>query len=134
MAMADYQVHYTWDATHAVPLLIATITGRVLNEGQALGRIIDQTHAIVEQRTDYDELYIAYDLCRTERRLPLHGLMSRSRVSSRVTRVYVVGAGSRKDEMAVLIMSAAKRLPYEIRFCGSLDEVHAGLAQADATR
>lgn len=132
MAMADYQLNYTWDISHAVPLLIATISGRVLNDGQALGRIIDQTHAIAEQHTDYEEIFVAYDLNRTERRLPLHALMGRNRISSRVKCVYVIGAGSRKDEMAVLIMSAAKRLPYEVRFCGSLDEVHASLARYDA--
>lgn len=132
--MADYQVNYTWDTTHAVPLLIVTISGRVLNDGQALGRIIDQTHAVAEQHTDYDEIFVAYDMSRTERRLPLHGLMGRSHISPRVKGVYVIGAGSRKDEMAVLIMSTAKRLPYEIHFCPSLDDVHAGLARRDAPR
>jgi len=132
--MADYQVHYTWDATHAVPLLIATVSGRVLTEGQALGWIIDQTHALAEQHTEYDKIFIAYDLSRTERRLPLHGLMSRSRVSSRVKRVYVVGAGSRKDEMAVLIMGAAKRLSYPVDFFPTIDELQAALRAKDAWR
>ena len=130
--MADYQVNYTWDTSHAVPLLIATVSGRVLSDAHALGRILDQTHAIAEQHTDYDEIYLAYDLSRTERKLSLHGLMGRSYVSSRVTRAYVVGAGSRKDEMAVLIMSAAKRVSYEVVFCATLDEVHAALAEHDA--
>jgi hypothetical protein len=132
MAMADYQLNYTWDASHAVPLLVATISGRLLNDRQALGQIIDQTHAVAEQHIDYEEIFVAYDLSQTERRLPLHALMGRSRISLRVKRVYVIGAGSRKDEMAVLIMSAAKRLPYEVRFCGSLDEVHKALSTLDA--
>lgn len=132
--MADYQVNYTWDTSHAVPLLIATISGWLLSDAQALGRIIDQTHAIAEQHTDYDEIYVAYDLSRTERRLSLQALMCRSRISQRVKTVYVIGAGSRKDEMAVLIMSAAKRVPYEVRFAQTLDDVHAALSEHDARR
>jgi hypothetical protein len=42
--------------------------------------------------------------------------MRRSVVSLAVKQVTIYGARSRTDEMAILIMSAAKRLPYEIVF------------------
>ena len=77
MAMADYQLNYTWDASHAVPLLVATISGRLLNDRQALGQIIDQTHAVAEQHIDYEEIFVAYDLSQTERRLPREAAKTR---------------------------------------------------------
>jgi hypothetical protein len=42
--------------------------------------------------------------------------MCRSVLSDKVRRVVVIGARARRDEMSVLIMAAAKRLPYEIDF------------------
>lgn len=132
--MADYLVNYTWDASHAVPLLIATISGRLLTDLSAPARIIDQTHAVAEQHTECDALAVVYDLSRTERRLPLDALMKRTRVSARVKAVFVIGAGSRKDEMAALIMSAAKRLPYPIDFFPTLDDLYAALGAQNARR
>ncbi|HMM28728.1 MAG TPA: hypothetical protein PKD46_10625 [Aggregatilineaceae bacterium] len=132
--MADYSVNYTWDASHAVPLLIATVSGRVLSDLTALPRIIDQAHAIAEQHTECEGLYVAYDFSRTERRLPLDALMKRTRISGRVRGVYVIGAGSRKDEMAALIMSAAKRLPYPVVFYPTLDALYAALRAQNALR
>lgn len=132
--MADYHVNYTWDASQPVPLLIATVSGRVLTDLSALPRIIDQAHALSEQHTECDALYLAYDLSRTERRLPLDALMQRTRVSPRVKAVFVIGVGSRKDEMAALIMSAAKRLPYPIDFFPTLDDLYAALHVQNALR
>lgn len=134
VVMVSYLVHYTWDESHAVPLLLATVSGQILYDGQAVGRIIDQTHAIAEQHAECDRLLLAYDLSATERRLPLADLMKRSRISPRVAGVYVIGLGSRKDEMATLIMSAAKRLPYPVGFFSTLDDLHGALSAQDAPR
>lgn len=134
MSMADYLVNYTWDTSHAVPLLIVSVSGRLLTDPLAIARIIDQAHLLAEQHTESDELYLVYDLTRTERRLPLNSLMGRTRISPRVKGVYVIGIINRTDEMAVLIMSAAKRLPYTVEFYPSLDELHAHLNRQDALR
>jgi len=42
--MADYLVNYTWDTSHAVPLLIVSVSGRLLTDPLAIARIIDQAH------------------------------------------------------------------------------------------
>ncbi len=132
--MADYLVNYTWDASLAMPLLIVTVSGRLLTDLSALPRIIDQAHAVAEQHTECDALAIVYDFSRTERRLPLDALMKRTHVSARVKAVFVVGAGSRKDEMAALIMSAAKRVTYPVEFFPTLDDLYAALRAQNALR
>ncbi|NDJ76047.1 MAG: hypothetical protein GYB65_07290 [Chloroflexi bacterium] len=118
--MADFQVEYRWDTSHAIPILFITVSGHILTDAGTIPGIIDKTHALVE-KCGWNTVYLVYDICQTEGRLPLNAMMSRSAFSSRVRRVIVVGAKARTDEMAVLIMGAAKQVPYDITFCDSLD-------------
>jgi len=114
--MADYQLEYRWNVASSVPVLSVVITGRVLNDPTAIPTIIDQTHAYIDRHPQYGAVYIAYDMTRTERKLPLPALMQRSAYSPRVKRVAIIGARARTDEMAVLIMGAAKGVPYPYGF------------------
>lgn len=114
--MADYQLDYRWNMAGRVPVLSVVITGRLLNDPTAIPSIIDQTHAFIDRHPQYDAVYVAYDLTHTERKLPLPALMQRSAYSPKVKRVAVIGASARTDEMAVLIMGAAKGVPYPFGF------------------
>lgn len=112
----DYQVVYCWDHSQTPPVLLARVSGSLLADPGAIPAIIDQTHTLVNQQAFLEAVHLVYDITHTEGRLPLAALMRRSVISPAVKRVVVLGARSRTDEMAVLIMSAAKRLPYDIAF------------------
>ncbi len=130
--MADYQIEYRWNLAGGVPVLSVVITGRLLDDPTAIPTIIDQTHAFIERHPQFTHVYIAYDLTHTERKLPLAALMRRSEYSAKVGRVAIIGAGARTDEMAVLIMGAAKRVPYTIAFFDTAEAaapfLHGGVA------
>ncbi len=132
--MTDYRVEYRWNSAQPLPLLLVTVSGRLLADPRSLPQIIDQAHHVVDQHKDCEAVCLAYDLTRTEGRLPLHALMCRSVLSDKVRRVVVIGARARRDEMSVLIMAAAKRLPYEIDFFGTLEEAYPALGQQSAAQ
>jgi hypothetical protein len=115
----DYHITYHWDTSNPLTILHARVSGSLLADPAAIAALIDQTHTLVDERPGAAEVTIVYDLTHTEGRLPLAALMRRSVISPAVRRVIVCGARSRTDEMAVLIMSAAKRLPYDILFAAS---------------
>jgi hypothetical protein len=115
----DYQIAYRWDFSQARPALLAHVSGSLLADPATIPTIIDQTHTLINEQPHLTAVTLAYDLTRTEGRLPLAALMRRSVVSPAVKQVTIYGARSRTDEMAILIMSAAKRLPYEIVFAAS---------------
>jgi hypothetical protein len=125
--MKNYQVHFRWDLSHAIPLLLVTVSGRLLSDPTALPAIIDQAHACAEDREE--GVYIVYDFRGTEGKLPLHALMRHTRTCRRVRQVAVVGARARSDEMAFLIMGAAKRVPYGHVFFKSPEEAIMHLRQ-----
>lgn len=117
--MTDYQVDYCWDHSGPLAVLHVTLTGSLLSDPGAIPAIIDQAHALVDQ-SDALTACIAYDLTGMEGHLPLEALMRRGAPSPRVARVAIIGARTRPDEMAVLIMSAAKRVPYPVHFFATL--------------
>ncbi len=119
--MADYELVYRWSLVSAEPVLYVRVVGSLLGEPNTIPTIIDRVHAYIEQSL-YPHVHLAYDITRTERRLPLPALMRRSAPSRRVQRVAIVGAGARTDEMACLIMGAAKGLNYPLRFFDTLEE------------
>jgi hypothetical protein len=126
--MLSYHVTYRWDTVSGVPVLFVTLAGQLLADASTLADIIDQTHRYVDACDKYNAVHIIYDFTRTERRLPLHGLMQSGQVSRKVRGATVVGAQTRKDEMAVLIMAAAKQVPYDFAFTQTLDEALITLA------
>jgi len=115
----EYHITYHWDTSNPLTVLHARVSGSLLADPTAIPALIDQTHKLVDERPGAEGVTIVYDLTRTEGRLPLAALMRRSVISPAVRRVIICGARSRTDEMAVLIMSAAKRLPYDILFAAS---------------
>lgn len=119
--MADYQIEYRWDVSQAIPVLWLMVTGKLLTDHRAISTMIDQAHAYADRYDQYNPIHLAYDIRATEGKLPLAMLMGRTRVCSKVKRVAVIGARSRLDEMAMLIMAAAKQLPYEFGFFSSSD-------------
>jgi len=129
--MADYELAYRWSLVSAAPVLYVRVLGSLLSDPNAIPAIIDRVHAYAEQSL-YPRVRLAYDITRTERHLPLPALMRRAAPSPRVQRVAVVGAGARTDEMAVLIMSAAKGLDYPLRFFATLDEAAPFLHEQEA--
>jgi hypothetical protein len=130
--MTDYHVTYHWDTSYVTPVLFVTTTGKILSDPQTIPTIIDQTHALIEKQREHAALILVYDTIGTERRLPLESLMGRQVFSPKVKGVILIGARARTDEMAVLIMSAAKRLPYDIQFFDTRDEAEAYLRAQDA--
>lgn len=118
----DYFITYQWDTSHRPTVLLALVSGSLLADPATIPTIIDQTHTLINEQTNLDAIHLMYDLTRTEGRLPLAALMQRSVISPAVKHVTICGAHSRTDEMAVLIMSAAKRLPYEIAFTSSIPQ------------
>lgn len=130
-SMADYKVDYRWDTDHAVPILFVTVTGSILSDPATIPTVIDETHTRIEQRTDLDSVYLAYDVTGTERTLPLAALMGRTLFSSKVKRVVLIGVRARTDEMSVLIMGTAKQVPYEYRFAETLADAAPHLYDQD---
>jgi hypothetical protein len=123
--MPSYQVTYQWDMSHSVPVLLTTVSGNLLDNPDTIATIIDQTYAYIDQHGEYQTVHLVYDITDTERRLPLEALMRSQQYSLKVQQITLVGARSRKDEMAVLIMGAAKRLPYDFAFAHTLEEAKA---------
>jgi len=114
--MSNYYVEYCWDTSSSVPVLWIVVSGKLLDDPRALATIIDQAHLRANRDKDQTEVYLAYDFSATEGRLPLSYLMQWSHPCPKVKRVAMIGVRARIDEMAVLIMAAAKRVPYECRF------------------
>ena len=119
--MADYQIDYHWDVSQAIPVLWLVVSGKLLTDHRTISNMIDQAHAYAERHDEYNLIHLAYDIRATEGKLPLAMLMGRTRMCNKIKRVAIIGARSRLDEMAMLIMAAAKQLPYEFGFFSSQD-------------
>jgi hypothetical protein len=119
--MTDYQVDYHWDDTHSIPILTIAVSGRLLTDKRSIPAIIDQGHTYVEQNKECKAVYLIYDFSKTEGRFPLDALMRSTPYSHKIKEVAIIGAHARTDEMALLIMGAAKRIPYEYRFFHSFN-------------
>lgn len=117
--MSDYHIDYRWHRDHAIPVLHVTIAGALPTIGHSLPAIINRAHARIDQCADCHAVHLVYDISGTSGRLPLAALMRRDQPSRKVERAAIVGARTRADEMAVLIMAAACRLPYDFEFFDS---------------
>ncbi len=125
-SMSLYTTNTHWDMNHPVPVLHITVTGALTPQG--IPTLIHQAHTIVDQNEAYNTVYLAYDITGTSGKLPLKALMQVRRLSSKVKRVAIIGASSRSDEMAVLIMASARSIPYEFGFFHTPAEAAAFLA------
>lgn len=123
--MTSYQIEFQWDRDYAIPVLYIIVTGQSRNIGHSLPTLINRTHAYVEQCVACHAVHLVYDITGTPGTLPLNALMRRRPPSPKVKRAAIIGARSRADEMAVLIMAAAYNIPYEYGFFDSqVDALH----------
>ncbi|MBN1200649.1 MAG: hypothetical protein JXJ20_02215 [Anaerolineae bacterium] len=122
--MPDYTVEFRWDISPTRAVLWITLQGNLLSDPQSIPTIIDQAHAYADRYEGHKPVCLAYDLSSTEQQLPLAALMRRTRISAKVKRVAIIGARARTDEMAVIIMANAKRIPFEFKFFKTREAAH----------
>lgn len=113
--MAELTAYHAWDLAFPIPVLVVTVAVARPGAGQTIPALLDDVRAAVDAE-QHAQVCVAYDLRAVDLRLPLEVLMQSTAPSPKVQRVAVIGTRSRIDEMAVLIMAAAKQFPYPIRF------------------
>ncbi|MBN1565391.1 MAG: hypothetical protein JXA10_16210 [Anaerolineae bacterium] len=132
--MSTYHIDYHWDADYPIPVLHVIVTGELPNPLYSLPALINRAHAYVDQCDAYDAVYLAYDMTGTSGKLPLEALLRRGKPSPKVKRAAIIGANSRSDEMAVLIMASARHIPYEFSFFRSLMDAAEFLTGVDVAQ
>ena len=125
--MRAYHIDYRWGVNHGVPVLTITVTGQLSDPTTNLPALINRAHTVVNRCDLCSAVYLVYDFTGTSGKLPLEALMRRGTPSPKVKRVAVIGADSRSDEMAVLIMASARHIPYEFGFFPTLTDAAAFL-------
>jgi hypothetical protein len=128
-----HTVDFRWHTLRSIPLLVVHVSGKILLDSRIIPAILDQSHVQVDHHSA-NSVYMLYDFTQTEGKLPLHALMQRTFASSKVKRVGVMGARTRADEMAMMIMATAKRLPYPIEFFRSVEDAERVFYAHDVVR